>query len=128
MPRGITAFVFVVSLVLSMTIVGGVGYYSSIGVEVDTESQNEDVVAAADNLDGIEFGEGRSDSILEGPLAAITPVVGIFQGFTTVITNTSGLLQLLYGLPATVADTIEVFFRLAMLVTLIYLIRSGGSV
>lgn len=119
---------FVVALVLSMSILGGIGYYSSIGVEIDPDSHNDDVVAAADNLDAVEFGEGRSDSILEGPLAAITPAVGIFQGFTTVVTNTSGLLQLLFGLPAIVADTIETFFRIAMLVTLVYLIRSGGSV
>lgn len=128
MPRGIGAFVVIVSLIFSMTILGGVGFYAQLGVDVDAEGQNEDVQAAAEQLDGISFAEGRSNSILEGPLAAITPVVSIFQTFTTVIANTSGVLQLLYGLPPVAADTIELMFRLAMLVTMGYLIRSGGAV
>jgi len=128
MPRGITAAVFVISLIFSMTILGGVGFYAMLGVQIDAESYNEDVQRAADELQGIEYGEGRSSSILEGPLAAITPVVTIFQTFTTVLTNTSGVLQLLYGLPPVAADTIETFFRLAMVVTIGYLIRSGSPV
>jgi len=128
MPRGITAAVFVISLIFSMTILGGVGFYAMLGVQIDAESYNEDVQRAADELQGIEYGEGRSSSILQGPLAAITPVVTIFQTFTTVLTNTSGVLQLLYGLPPVAADAIETFFRLAMVVTIGYLIRSGSPV
>jgi hypothetical protein len=128
MARGITAFIFVVALVFSMTILSSVGYFAAFDIQIDAESHNEDVVNAAAELDGIEFGEGRSGSILEGPLAAITPVVGVFQTFTTVILNTSGVLQLLYGLPAAVADTIELFGKIAMLITMMFVIRSGASV
>jgi hypothetical protein len=128
MARGIAAFVFVGSLIFSMTILGGVGFYAALGVDVDASGQNADVQAAADQLDGIEFGEGRSGTILQGPLAVVTPVVGIIQTFTGVLGNTSGMLQLLYGIPKVAADTIELLFRIAMLVTIVYLIRSGSPV
>lgn len=128
MPRGIGAFIFAVSLILSMTILGGLGFYALMGIDVDTAGQNQDVQRAAEELDGIEFAEGRSSSILEGPLAAVTPVVSIFQTFTTVIGNTSGVIQLLYGVPKVAADTIELLFRIAMLVTIAYVIRSGSPV
>ena len=128
MARGITAAVFVISLVLSMTMLGGIGFYASLGVSVDVDSQNEDVVSAAEELGGVELGEGRSASITEGPLATVTPSVGIVQTFTTVIGNTSGVIQLLYGVPKVAADTIELLFRIAMLVTIAYVIRSGSPV
>lgn len=128
MARGIAAFIFVASLIFSMSILGGVGFYASLGIDVDADSQNEDVQDAAEQLDGIEFGEGRSSSILEGPLAVVTPVVSIIQTFSTVLGNTSGVLQLLFGLPEIAADTIELVFRIAMLVTIAYIIRSGSPV
>lgn len=128
MARGIAAAIFIASLIFSTTILSGIGYASSLGVSADVEGQNEDVQRAAEQLDSVEFGEGRSSSILEGPLAAVMPVVGIIQTFTGIIGNTSGMLQLLYGLPKVAADTIETMFRLAMVVTIIYLIRSGSPV
>lgn len=127
-PRGIGAVVLVTSLIFSMTILSGVGYYAALGTEIDASSQNADVQQAAEQLDGIGYAEGRSASILDGPLAVVTPVVAIFQTFTGVLTNTSGVLQLLYGLPKVAADMIELLFRIAMLVTIGYLIRSGAGV
>lgn len=125
--------IFIVALTMSMSILGGIGFYASMGVEMSVEGQNEDVQRAADQLggpdsdeDGISFAEGRSSSILEGPLAVVTPVVEIFQVFTAIVGNTSGVIQLLYGMPKVVGDTIEVFFRLSLLVTILYLIRSGS--
>lgn len=125
MARGIAAFVMVFSLLASMTILSGLGYYADLGAEVDPETHNEDVANAAENLQGIEYDEDRSPPILQGPLAAVIPVVEILQTFTTVIFNTSGLLQLLFGLPAVVADTIELLFRIAMLLTIAFLIRGA---
>lgn len=127
-PRGIGAFVVISSLIFSMTLLSGVGYYALLGASVDASSQNEDVQAAAEQLDGIEFGEGRSGSILQGPLAVVTPVVSIIQTFTTVISNTSGVIQLLYGIPKVAADIVELLFRIAMLVTVAYVVRSGSPV
>jgi len=128
MPRGTFAFVVVASLVLSITLLNGIGYYALLGTEMDVSGQNEDIQAAADNLDKVKFGEGRAASILQGPLAVVTPVIQIFLAFVTVLGNTSGVLQMLYGIPAIVADQIELLFRLMMLVTVIYAIRSGTPV
>jgi hypothetical protein len=127
-PRGVGAFVVIASLIMAMTLLSGIGYYSALGADLDAESHNADVQNAAEELDSVGFGEDRSSSILEGPLAVVTPVVGIFQTFSTVVTNTSGVLQLLYGLPTVAADIIELLFRVAMVVSLLYLIRSGSPV
>jgi len=128
MAKGIAAFVFIVALVFSMTILGSVGYYASVGPELDASTQNDDVVAAANELNQTTFGEGRSSSILEGPLAVVVPVVSVFSKFITVIGNTSGVVQLLFGVPAVVGGMLELTFRIAMLITLVYLIRSGSPV
>jgi hypothetical protein len=127
-PRGVGAFVVIASLILSMTLLSGIGYYASLGAELDADSHNQDVQDAADELNSVGFGEDRSSSVLEGPLAVVTPVVGIFQTLSTVVTNTSGVLQLLYGIPAVAADLVETVFRFAMVVSLLYLIRSGAPV
>jgi hypothetical protein len=127
-PRGVGAFVVIASLIMAMTLLSGIGYYSALGADLDADSHNADVQNAADELNSVGFGEDRSSSILEGPLAVVTPVVGIFQTFSTVVTNTSGVIQLLYGLPAGAADIIELLFRVAMVVSLLYLIRSGAPV
>lgn len=128
MAKGTVAAVFMISLLLAMTILNGVGYYALMGSEVDVSSQNADVQAAAEQVSGVSVGEGRSAALLQGPLAAVTPALTLIQSFTTVIGNTSGVLQLLYGLPAVAADAVETFFRIGMLVTVIYLLRSGSPV
>jgi len=128
-PRGIGAAVFIVGLILSMTILSGVGYYASLGdVEIDADKHNDDVVAAADSVGNTSFAEGRSGSVLEGPLAVVTPVVRTFNLLVTIVFNTSGIMQLLFGLPAIAADTIQLVFQLSMAVTLLYLVRSGSPV
>jgi len=125
MAKGIAAFVFLVSLIFSITILSGLGFYAQLGVSADVETHNEDVQNAAENLEGIEYDEDRSPPILQGPLAAVIPVVEILQTFTTVLGNTSGVLQLLFGAPEVVADTVELFFRITMLVTIAFLIRGA---
>jgi len=130
MPKGIGAVMVIAALILSLTILTGTGWVAGLGgdLEVDATTANADVQRAADQLTGVEFGEGRSAAILQGPLAAVTPVVRIFQTFTAVLFNTSGVIQLLYGVGPTVGDSVELFGRLAFLVTLGYLIRSGSPV
>lgn len=125
MAKGIGAFVFVVSLLFSMTILSGLGFYAMLGAEIDVDSQNEDVQSAAENLEGIEYDEDRSPPLLQGPLAVVIPAVEVLQTFTTVVSNTSGVLQLLFGLPAVVADTMQRMFHFAMLVTILFLVRGA---
>lgn len=128
MPKGIGAVIVLVALILAMSVLGSMGYYAALGADLDVESQNQDVQDAAESLSGIGFGEGRSDSILQGPLAAVVPAIGFFQTLTTILGNTSGVVQLLFGAPQPVGDAIELIARIVMLVTAIYLIRSGSPV
>ena len=125
MARGIAAFVMIASLILSMGILGGIGYYAELGVQYGIDGQNEDVQAAADDLSGVDYDEDRSPSILQGPLAAVIPFVDGFLALKAIIGNTSGVLQLLFGLPAVVADSLQLFFRIAMLVTLYFAVRGS---
>lgn len=126
MARGVAAAVFLVSLVLSMTILSGIGYYATLGeAEIDASSQNEDVKQAADELEGIDYDEDRSSAILQGPLAGVIPAIDMLLTLKTIIGNTSGVIQLLFGAPAVVADAIQTFFRLALLITVGFLIRGA---
>lgn len=125
MARGMAAAVFIIALVSSMSILSGLGFYALLGVSADVEGQNEDVEQAAKELEGINYDEDRSSAILQGPLAAVIPVIDILLVFKTVIGNTSGLVQLLFGAPVIVADTLETFFRIALLVTIVYGIRGA---
>lgn len=129
MAKGIAAAVVLIALILSMSVLSGLGFYADLNAgEIDADSHNDDVVAAAESLDGVEFGEDRGASILEGPLAAVVPAIDFALTLKTVLANTSGVLQLLFGVPAVAADAIQTFARIAMLVTFIYLIRSGSPV
>jgi hypothetical protein len=129
MAKGISAAVVLISLILSISILSGLGFYADLDAgSIDAGSQNEDVVSAADQLDGVNFGEDRGSSILQGPLAVVVPVINMAMAFVTVIGNTSGVLQLLFGVPKVAADALELFFRIGMVVTIIYLIRSGSPV
>lgn len=125
MARGVTAAIFIASLVFSMSILSGLGFYALLGADIDVSSQNEDVEAAASELQGIDYNEDRSPSILEGPLAAVIPAIDVLLVFRTVIGNTSGVVQLLFGAPEIVADTVETFFQLSLLVTIIFAIRGA---
>jgi hypothetical protein len=123
MARGVGAFIFVASLVFAMTILSGLGFYATMNVDVDNSGANQDVQNAANQLNGTSFGENRSPSILEGPLAVVVPFINFVQTLWTVITNTSGILQLLFGLPKIAGDTIETVFRIALTVTGLFAVR-----
>lgn len=127
MARGIGAFIVMTALVLSITVLSGMGYYASMsaGADLDVSGQNQDVQQAADQLDGINYGEDRSNAILQGPLAAVVPFIEILQVLSAVLGNTSGVIQLLFGAPPVVADNIERLFRLAMLITIAFGIRGA---
>jgi hypothetical protein len=126
-PRGVGAMMVITALIMAMTVMSGIGYYADLGADIDDDSYNEDVQNAAEELNQTSFGEDRSSSILEGPLAAVTPIIGMLSTLATVITNTSGVLQLLFGAPKVVGDTIEVLSRIAFVITFAYAIRAGAS-
>lgn len=130
MAKGIGAVVVMATLILALSVLTSVGYVAGLDSDlaVDVSSQNADVQQAAEQLTSVEFGEGRSSAILQGPLAAVTPVVRIFQTLQAVLLNTSGVLQLLYGAPKPAADAVQLIGQIAFVVTGIYLIRSGSPI
>jgi len=125
MARGMAAAVFLISLILAITMLSGIGYYAEIGTDMDVSGQNDDVQRAADNLDSIEYDEDRNSAILQGPLAVVIPAIEILQTLTTVVLNTSGVLQLLFGVPAVVGDTIQLFMQVTLVITIAYTIRGA---
>lgn len=127
MARGITAAIFVVALISSMTILSSIGFYAQLGhgIEVDPETHNEDVVDAAAALGDVDFGEDRDPSILEGPLAAVIPGVDTINLLTTIIGNTSGVVQFLFGAPEVVGSAVERLFQISLLITLAGLVRGA---
>lgn len=128
-PRGVGAAVVIVSLVLSMSVLSSLGYYALLGDrQYDVSGQNEDVQRAASELRNISYGEGGGNAFFEGPLAAVQPAVDMLSTLRTVVFNTSGVMQFLFGLPAAAADAIATVFRLALMITMAYLIRSGAPV
>lgn len=103
----------------------GIGYYAELAVPEDVEGQNEDVQSAVEDLGGVTYDEDRSSSILQGPLAVVVPFVDGLMVIKMVLGNTSGLLQLLFGVPAAVADPIETLFQLAIGVTILFGLRGA---
>lgn len=119
MAKGIAAFVVVLSLIMSISILSGLGFYSSMGVDY-SDSANDDVREAADALVGQEATDSGSGSALEDfTSSAATTLASAWQ----VIANLSGVLQLLFGLPAALTDTLQTFFLMVFGITFAAFIR-----
>lgn len=125
MARGIAAAIFLASLVLSMTVLSTLGFYSQMGTEIDVDGQNEDVKDAAAALYDVDYGEDRDPSILEGPLASVVPGTDMLITLRTIVGNTSGVVQLLFGAPEVVGDTVQIMFQLALFITIAGFIRGA---
>jgi len=119
MGKGIVAFQVVVALTLAISILAGLGFYSSLNVDY-SDSASDDVKSAADAMIGQEASDKSSDSVL--------------QDFTTsggrtlatgwqVIANIGVILQLLFGAPDTVSENIERFFQIVFSITFAAFIR-----
>jgi len=108
MSKGPVAFFVVTSLVLSMSMLSGLGFYSQLGVSYQ-DSARDDVNAAADALVGQEASDKSGGSVLQD----FTTSAGrtISTGWQ-VIGNTDGVLILLFGLPGVVAGTIQLLFNM----------------
>lgn len=119
MAKGIAAFVIVTALVMSISILAGLGFYEAYGVDYE-DSANSDVNAAADALIGQEATDRTGGSVLQDfTTSAGTTLSSAWQ----VISNLSGILQLLFGLPSILTETIEKFFQLVFGITFAAFIR-----
>lgn len=108
MAKGIVAFIIVVALTLSMSVMSGLGVYAALDVQYTT-SANDDVASAADAMVGQQATDQSGGSVLQD----FTTSAGrtLATGWQ-VIANLSGILQLLFGLPAALTDPIQTFFQI----------------
>jgi len=119
MAKGITAFIVVLALTMSMSIMSGLGAYEALGVGYG-ESQNDDVAAAENALVGQQASDQASGSVLED---FTTSAGQTLSTFWQIIANLSGILQLLFGLPAVLTDTLQTFFQMVFGITFAAFIR-----
>lgn len=123
MSKGIAAFVVVLAVILSIGTLSAVGYYDSLKVDYDDPSANQDVQDAADALTSPDATDTGGTALVEfttGPANAL-------QASWAVLSNTSGLLQLLIGLPKSVADPIQTFFQVIFGITFIGFLRGVAN-
>jgi hypothetical protein len=119
MSKGITAFYIVLALIVSLSVLGGLGFYSSINLDY-SDTGNADVEAAADALVGQEATDRSGGSVLQDfTTAGATAIATGWQ----VIANLSGILQLLVMLPEVLADAIERVWQITFGLTFAFFIR-----
>lgn len=119
MSKGIVAFFVVVALSLSIPITAGLGFYDALNVDY-SDSASDDVQEAADAMIGQEATDESGGSALEDfTTSAATTLSTGWQ----VISNLSGILQLLFGIPAALADALQTFFMMTFSITFIAFIR-----
>lgn len=117
--KGITAFVLVLAPILAISMLSGIGYYDELNVDYSNSAADADVQAAADALTSQEATDTGGTALVE----FTTGAANTFQSFWQVLSNTSGVLKLLLGLPDSIADPIQTFFQITFGVTFAAFIR-----
>lgn len=108
MSKGPVAFIVVTALVLSMSMLSGLGFYGSLGVSYE-DSARDDVQNAADALVGQEASDKSGGSVLQDFTTSASRTIS--TGWQ-VIANLSGILILLFGIPGIVAGTVQTLFQI----------------
>lgn len=119
MAKGVVAFVIVVSLVFSISILAGMGFYSEMGVQYDIESENQQVQNAVETFTGQEATDRTGGSALQDFTASAGQTLA--SGWE-IIANLSGVLQML-GVPKPLADPLQSIFQLTFGITFAAFIR-----
>lgn len=117
--KGIVAFFVVVSIILSMSILSGLGVYASLNVQY-SDSADKDVQRAADAMVGQTASDQSGGSVLQD----FTTSAGrtLSTGWQ-VITNLSGILQMLFAVPEAAADAIQTMWVMVYSITFAAFIR-----
>lgn len=119
MAKGIVAFVVVLGLTMSISVLSGLGFYAAMGVNY-SDSASDDVQQAADAMIGQTASDQSSGSVLQDfTTSAGTTLATAWQ----VIANLSGILQLLTGLPAVLTDQVQLLFQITYGITFAAFIR-----
>ena len=121
--KGLAAFIAMTALIMTMGALSGLGVYDALGVGYGLESADQDVQAAADALMQVDYQEGGSDAVLQGPLAAVRGPVAALQSIRSMLFNTSGVLKLLFGAPGPIAEMVERFFQISYGLATILFVR-----
>jgi hypothetical protein len=119
MAKGTAAFFIVLSLILSMSILGGIGFYSTMGVSY-SDSAEDDVQEAASALIGQQASDQSSGSVLQDFTTSAGSTLSV--GWQ-VIANLSGIVQLLFGVPSVLAEGLQTLWMLTYSITFAAFIR-----
>lgn len=119
MAKGTLAFVSALALIMSLSILGGLGFYATLGIDYDDQNADADVQAAADALVGQEASNTGSSVFTDFTVGAANALSVGWQ----VISNLSGILKLLFGAPDILANTLQYFFQLMFGVTFAGFVR-----
>lgn len=119
MAKGIAAFVIVLTPVLAISILSGVGYYDALDVSYGDTAADQDVQNAANALQNAQASDTGGSAIVEFTTGAATAL----QSAWTVIGNTSGVLKLLFNVPNVLAGQLQLFFQIIFGLTFIGFIR-----
>lgn len=119
MSKGITAFVVMLSLIMAISILSGIGFYDSLGLDYSSQGMDDDVKSAHDALVSQEATDTGGTAVVE----FTTGAANTLQAAWEVLSNTSGVIKLLFGAPDSVADTFQTFFRIVFGVTFLGFIR-----
>lgn len=118
MAKGVVAFVVMVAVILSISILAGVGFYEAIGVQYD-DSANAQVQSAVDTFTGQEATDRAGGSVLQD---FTTSAGTTLSAGWEVLRNTSGVLQML-GIPKVIADPLQTMFLMTFGITFAAFIR-----
>lgn len=119
MSKGMTAFYIVLSVIVAMSILGGIGFYQAIALDY-SDTANDDVQNAADALVGQEATDRSGGSVLQDfTTAGATSIATGWQ----VIANLGGILQLLLLIPPELANAIETVWQITFGITFAFFIR-----
>jgi len=119
MAKGIVAFVVVLAMILSISMLSGIGFYASMNVDYSTNA-DKDVQRAADTMIGQEAADKSGGSVLQDFTTSAGRTLGTAW---QVLANTSGIIKLLFGLPNVIANQIQLFFQMIFSITFAGFIR-----
>jgi len=119
MAKGIVAFIIVVAFTLTISMLGGLGYYAQLGVSYNEDMDN-DTQQAAQALAGQEATDQSGGSVLQDFTTSAGQTIA--SGWQ-VISNLSGVLKLLFNVPGVIAKTIQTFFMITFGLTFAAFIR-----
>lgn len=108
MSKGIAAFVIVMAVIMSISVLSGIGYYNSLNIDYSNQGYNEDVQAAADAMTSQSASNTGASVYTDFTVGAGNTLATAWQ----VLSNTSGVIQLLFNAPKILADTLQTLFQI----------------